>query len=280
MPGAYASWLAHRALGRRGPILRLGDQAAIGASWFSFSEYWSFRCGEFASGPTNLIQRNVNLFLKDCAAATKGGVAVDAGANIGIFAVELAALGYDVHAFEPIPDTYTRLLANVALNPVLTGRIHAVECAFGQRKELLAMTLPVNSPATAHVAQGPDKGTAMLLEVQVTTLDGYAADCEIHHIDFLKLDVEGYEPAVLRGAAGLLKRQAIGTILFEWCPPLLRRAGFDPRELLDELHAAGYGVFEIAEAGEVVKARSAEALLNACEWDNLVAMPQRRRSQG
>jgi FkbM family methyltransferase len=274
MLSAYSLWLLHRVLGLHGPTLDLSDGAVIGARWLDFSEYWSFRCGEFQAGPTNPLGVNLRLFLQKCAAVAQGGVAVDAGANVGVFCVELAALGYEVHAFEPIPETYARLRENVALNPRVAGRVHTKDRALGDREDqVVRMTAPGNSPATAYIAQEPGNGTGTLLPVRTTTLDAYAEASGLQRIAFLKLDVEGYEPAVLRGAVRLLSRHAIDTVFFEWCPPLLRRAGFDPGELLAELDKAGYAVYRIGAGGQLQRAAALDALLDGCEWDNLVAQP-------
>jgi hypothetical protein len=135
------------------------------------------------------------------------------------------------------------------------------------------MTAPGNSPATAYVTQEPGNGTKRLLPVRTTTLDDYAAASGLQRIDFLKLDVEGYEPAVLRGAAALLNRHAIDIIFFEWCPPLLRRAGFDPGELLAEIEKAGYALYRIGGGGQLQKEAALDIMLDGCEWDNLVAQP-------
>jgi FkbM family methyltransferase len=52
--------------------------------------------------------------------------------------------------------------------------------------------------------------------VQTTTLDAYAREHQIEHIDFLKIDVEGYDLHVLEGASDLLDRQAIDMFMFEY----------------------------------------------------------------
>ncbi len=52
--------------------------------------------------------------------------------------------------------------------------------------------------------------------VKVTTVDNYCCGNAISHIDFLKVDVEGHELAVMRGAAEMLKKQAIDYIQFEY----------------------------------------------------------------
>jgi len=273
MPCAYILWLAHRVLGLRGPMLKLSDGARIGATWINFSEYWSVSSAEFQTGPNNSRGANLRSFLQGCAAAAQGGVAIDAGANIGVFSVELAALGYEVHAFEPIPETCARLRENLALNPRIAGRVHTNDRALGDREEVVTMTAPGNSPATSYITREPGNGTAALLPVRTTTLDAYAAASGLQRIDFLKLDVEGYEPAVLRGAAALLNRHAIDIIFFEWCPPLLRRAGFDPGELLAEIEKDGYALYRIGAGGQLRREVALDVLLDGCEWDNLVAQP-------
>lgn len=277
MARAYSLWAAHRVLGLTGPQLTLSKGAKIGAEWLNFSEYWSYWCNESQHGPTNAIPGHVRSFLRKCASRHNGGIAVDAGANVGVYSVELAALGYEVHAFEPIPETYARLQKNLALNSSIVGKVRSIDRALGDREQRLTMTGPGNSPATAHISQTPANGVSALLPVWITTLDAYAESTGIQHIDFLKLDVEGYEPAVLRGAARLLGRHGIDTVYFEWCPPLLRRLGFDPSEPLTELKNFGYAFYRIGSGGQLQEVSDSAILLEGCEWDNFVATYLKRQ---
>lgn len=270
MPTAYSRWLARRLLGSAGPYLPLSNGARIGARWASFSEYWSFA----GKGARNSIEPNCQLFLQSYASAEPGRVAVDGGANVGVFSIELAASGYEVHAFEPVPETCARLRENLALNPLIAEEIHVVERALADEDGLrVSMTAPGFSPSEAHITQLTDNAMSELLSVTTTTLDAYSEAAGLGQIDLLKLDVEGYEPAVLRGSSRRLREHAIRCILFEWCPRVLRRAGFDPGELLLELDRADYAVFRIGRGGRLASAESA-ALVEHCEWDNLVARPR------
>jgi len=80
------------------------------------------------------------------------------------------------------------------------------------------------------------------MQVPVTTLDRFAASRGIERIGLLKIDVEGFEPEVLRGTSGLLRAGAIDLILFEYSPGFYRQRGIDPRAPLAVLEEHGYRV--------------------------------------
>ncbi|HUP04569.1 MAG TPA: FkbM family methyltransferase, partial [Bryobacteraceae bacterium] len=245
----------------------------LGARWQSFSEYWSY-CGSGShGGPTNLIGAEVQLLLRTCARSAANPVAIDGGANVGAFTVELAALGYEVHAFEPIPETYGRLLENLAINPDLQSRVRSHNSALGdQDGAIVHMTLPGNSPSTPHVTQPGEHGGT--LQVPATTIDSYASAKHIDRIAFLKLDVEGFEPAVLRGASRMLNERRVDIVFFEWCPSLLRASGFDPAEMLQFLGRSEYELCRVGEGGTLREITASAAMSPECLWDNLVARPK------
>ena len=89
---------------------------------------------------------------------------------------------------------------------------------------------------------GPDGGGTAEL-VPVTTLDRWAAENGVARIDFLKVDIEGGEYRMFRGAQGVLKSNPNMLILFEseadWCT----RAGCRQQDTFDLLTAHGFGLF-------------------------------------
>ena len=103
---------------QRSPVRRHG-KLRIG-NFASFSHFWLLRDG---------ISADEMRLLDACRCALPSGrrwIAVDAGAHLGHFALALAAIGFDeVHAFEPVPDTYVHLQRNIALNAPLADRITA-----------------------------------------------------------------------------------------------------------------------------------------------------------
>ena len=66
------------------------------------------------------------------------------------------------------------------------------------------------------------------VEVEAITLDDYAGENRLDRIALLKIDVEGAEPDVIAGAAGLLERGAVGAVLFEVSLPQAQSLGYDP----------------------------------------------------
>jgi FkbM family methyltransferase len=81
-------------------------------------------------------------------------------------------------------------------------------------------------------------------EVEVTTLDSWSATHHVDQIDFVKIDAEGYDLAVLQGCSGLLKAQAIDAFCFEYADGWI-----ESRRFLGEadtyIKEVGYSLFKL-----------------------------------
>lgn len=117
------------------------------------------------------------------------GHAVDVGAHIGLWTIQLAAIFERVTAFEPHPDSYGALVENTAH---LTN-VASVKAGLGAKSETVRLT---GASIGAHV--GPDGAH----QVQIAELD----DLDLGLVDFLKIDVEGFEPFVVAGGELTIKR--------------------------------------------------------------------------
>ena len=142
-----------------------------------------------------------------------GDTVLDVGANVGLYTLAMAdAVGREgrVHAFEPNPSTLTRLKRNLALNGCDNVVVHAV--AVGDRDAVVALRSadPTESGLATVVGDGTE-----LARVPQVTLDDAAADHGFSSVALLKLDVEGAESSVLRGAADLIARGSLPRVLFE-----------------------------------------------------------------
>ena len=170
-----------------------------------------------------------------------GDRCIDAGANVGVHTIRLARLvGRDgeVIAFEPDPEVVQRTRRNVSLNDLANVRV--LDAAASEQAGEMRLFRPNPSDtnrARASLTQHRylTGATAM---VAVTTID---ATCAGAPVALIKIDVEGHEAAVVRGAADTIARHA-PSIVFEYDPQLLRNPGQSPFEWLAE---RGYRLFRI-----------------------------------
>lgn len=134
---------------------------------------------------------------------------VEVGANIGYFTLYLAAAvqavadGGRVIAFEPFPPVLRQLEANVRLNPDLPVTVEAAAVSAEDGVARLFVPADAHARTNASLVAGlfDQKGAT---EVPAVRLDTYLARHEVGKVDLLKLDCEGAEPMVLRGAERLL----------------------------------------------------------------------------
>lgn len=132
---------------------------------------------------------------------------VDVGANVGYYAVKWGALigpAGRLHAFEPNPELTQFIYENFSLNG-LHGRCRLHPCAVGSASGTAVLTFTDHNTGmgTLRTTELPP-GTAKTYEVKVEPLDKLLTDLE--YVDLMKIDVEGFEPAVLAGAHDLINR--------------------------------------------------------------------------
>lgn len=166
-------------------------------------------------------------FMRDWARtlkARKTGVGVptlfDIGANEGDFtATALAALGEcRVHCFEPNPKTFARLSKRFAGD----GRVILNNLGLSDRPGTFTLYDYAGSEGSGHASFLSEtftdvyKSSTQSVEARVSTLDAYLAESGVGAVDFLKIDVEGLEKAVLAGAAGALAAGRIDVMQMEF----------------------------------------------------------------
>jgi FkbM family methyltransferase len=138
--------------------------------------------------------------------AKPGTTVVDVGANIGMYTVPLAnAVGAagTVLAFEPVPQTLEKLRANVALNGLMNVTI--VAAAVAETPRVAEIRLANDSAYASLVLVKKDRGTGETLTVPVVTIDQVWEERQRPTISFCKIDVEGAELLVLKGAEAVVR---------------------------------------------------------------------------
>jgi FkbM family methyltransferase len=149
-----------------------------------------------------------------------GDRCVDVGANIGLHTVRLAKLaGRDgaVTAIEPDPGLAKRNERNAALNNLANVRV--VNAAASDKAGQVTLHRP--DPGDTNRARSSLYGHSYLTGGEITvpavTVDEV---CGSDRVALIKIDVEGHESAVARGAAGVIDRDA-PSVVFEYAPDLL-----------------------------------------------------------
>jgi FkbM family methyltransferase len=174
--------------------------------------------------------------------APRSRVIFDIGANIGKFSQECFELNpaLSVHAFEPDKECHDEIQKNTALKQ---AKWFLNACALGDKEESRTFYLQdrkvLNSFHTSTKSSGRSPVT-----VKVETVDMYCQRHAIRHIDFMKIDTEGHDIFVLKGAVQMLERRAIDFIQFEIARESIAARVF-LKDFIDLFEHYGYTVYRV-----------------------------------
>lgn len=173
-----------------------------------------------------------------------GDCCYDIGANIGVYTLWAAGLvgGHgEVHAFEPVERTRAMLAGLVEQNQLKNVRISGT--AVGASQGEIGMRIHQNASGLAHAVTDSSQPD---ISVPLTTLDAYAATRRPPVL--VKIDVEGFELDVLRGASELLSTTR-PALLLELLPTHLERRGLTAADLVVFLASLGYRILNLSQHG-------------------------------
>jgi FkbM family methyltransferase len=152
-----------------------------------------------------------------------GNVFFDVGANIGNYSKTLSAFfpKSQIFAFEPNPNTFKTLQKNSKGN-----NIKIFQFGFGSQNMHEKMYTYKDDPQSEHASIFKEyknvinevlaKKETLSFDIEIRTIDSFCEEMGIEHIDFIKIDTEGYEYEVIKGSGKLLKENKIGIIQFEF----------------------------------------------------------------
>ena len=173
----------------------------------------------------------------------QNGIFLDLGANIGAITIPLVKIRTDILAVcvEASPDIFRYLQHNLKVN-ALDENVRVYNKALWSQSNL---RLPFYSWMEKF-------GTGSLspvftdksIVVETVTIDDILLQLGIERIDFIKIDIEGYEYFAFQGASQLLNDVSAPDILFEFADWAQRSAGVDPAAEQKYLRACGYGIFK------------------------------------
>ena len=184
-----------------------------------------------------------------------GDVCFDIGAAYGMYSFSLASLAGPagaVYSFEPQPKP--RRVLRTGVRACGLQNVRVTDAAVGSEPGSLEMALPVKfgfAPihGHAHVNDGvrqtrPDTTFTKTRSwrTPIRVVDEFCAQQSVERVDFMKVDVEGFEPNVVEGAAATVERHH-PTLLLEIEDRHLSRYRTSAAEFTDHLHGLGYAMY-------------------------------------
>lgn len=194
-------------------------------------------------GINNQHKENIYAKIKD------GDLVLDVGVNIGEVLLNIAKVNPngEIHGFEPAKSTFEKLNKNISLNPYSNINIHQI--ALSDKIETVYY----------EVKEGHSGGTMMSKEkkdklnhfLEALTLDEFVSRNSIKKIDFIKVDIEGFEMNFLKGAEKTLQSFR-PSIFMEVDQSKLTRQNSSAKELLGKLQSFGYNLYHAETNQEIV----------------------------
>jgi len=174
----------------------------------------------------------------------------DVGANVGLWSRSLLAAASQagrtadvrLHAFEPDTSAYAQLERSPWMSRASLSRVALSDC---QGTSALHVVGPAAGTNSLHPSPA---ATARAQTVSTVTLDSYAAGSGVSEFALVKIDTEGHDLAVLRGARGLLAGHRIVVVQFEYNHRWVFGRAF-LRDAFDLLTGHGYEVGKLTPKG-------------------------------
>lgn len=198
--------------------------------------------GLYELGVVDIMKR----FLKE------GDVLIDAGANIGYHtALGAGFVGKsgEVHSFEPIPEYFKKLKGLAEANKEY--RIICNQYALGQTGGRMQMYQIRTYRGTRSFGTGSmfkgwlsNEQAEATLQVPMMKLDDYVREHNLKKVALLKIDVDGFEFPLLKGAENFLREQS-PVIICEISHPIYQRLGCTVDDLLDYMACLSYFPFDM-----------------------------------
>ncbi len=207
----------------------------------SDDDYLEHIQGEFEPEMVKLFRSLIN----------KEQVILDVGANIGCTAILFGDLGKQVFGFEPSPTTFSYLQKN--LQAAGCANVNPVNFGLGKENGSFELTFAKSNRSGGFVSNLTKASQGHQVEkIRIVQGDDYIKETGLQHIDFIKIDVEGFEKNVMEGLAQTIQRDKPVVVLElnHWCLNAFQRISVP--DFLDFLR----GVFPYLYAVDVSDARN------------------------
>jgi len=202
---------------------------------------------------------------------------IDVGANVGLYsALALSTPGFRgrVLAIEPHRESRIYLQKTIQSNAAAAASATIVGLAASDRAETL--TLYQNPDNKGDNRLYPDGLLHGQETIGADTLDNICREHGVASVGFIKIDVQGAEAKVVRGARGLLGASSDCVLMTEFWPYGLARCGADALEYFDLLRALGFRLYELSgNQGALTAIRTPHELIERTQgrrYANLVGL--------
>ncbi|HUN22483.1 MAG TPA: FkbM family methyltransferase [Anaerolineales bacterium] len=172
-----------------------------------------------------------------------GQTVLDIGANVGQISISLSeCVGKQgaVHAFEPEPQNFADLKANIETNGI--GQVFTHWKAIGDYNGYAEVHISTLNSGDQRTYATAGEGKRKTTQCEMVCLDDFFPKSTV--IDFVKMDIQGYEGHALDGMQALLKRSNYPPILMEFWRYGLEKSGSDPAALLARFRQQGYQIYK------------------------------------
>ena len=272
----YLKWLAYRYMVGHPPyvVLPKGHRVAPATR---FNDYHAIATQH--PGDTEFTLVNALL------ASPENGVFIDVGANVGTMSVLAYSTGHTsrIVALEPDHRHCAAWHTNMSINGI--GHATLVQAAAGDVCGEVAFRIDPAFPLNGKIDVGEIYSTTMTVKVSMVTVDALCELLNIENVRLLKIDTEGAEPIVLRGANRCLSERRIKHILMEFIVELMEDMQENPYEFVRSLEGMGYALHPIEPNGKLGRRLDgrtlvderrvpAEAPMRSFDQINLVAVAQ------
>jgi len=172
-----------------------------------------------------------------------GDVVFDVGANIGqysLLASRLVGTAGHVYGFEPAIEVLPKLRENIGLNT--SDNIHVIAKAVAAESKQMRF-YPADEEKDQDIGSLlPAEGTRSneSVEVEAISLDDFCDTNSIEHVNFLKIDAEGFDLEVLKGAKKTIERNPDLIVMTEIAPHLLKLLHTTPEDVYDFMEERGF----------------------------------------
>lgn len=171
---------------------------------------------------------------------------IDVGANIGAFSLSLASrlgeekINSSIYSFEPSTSTNSLLRYNCTLNATPNATVSVFDFAVGDRNCIVNLFQDELNSGASSLANNTLSSESVAC--QMITIDSFVESASIPKVNFMKVDVEGYDLFVIDGALNTIIRDKPG-LYIEITPSWFQRHQRSEHELFEFLESNNYQIF-------------------------------------